>query len=193
MHPAIERLATLMPPPQARPAVPPWHLALAEVGFQFPDDYRDFVDHYGSGLINDQLLIWAPSLMLDGVGEGEARKGFSGLVEGTPAQMNDYLAELHEDEPDENPYPVHPDEGGLVAWGKNYYSPNSFFWLTDGPDPNAWPVVAWNRSGTWHRFDGGFGDFLVANLTGAYPESWWIVGDEHPPTWELLQDWSRDY
>lgn len=192
MHPAIERLAAMMPPPM-RPTASPWHLAPAEVGFQFPDDYRDFVDLYGCGLINDSLLIWTPSLEWDKVREGDAREQFTGLLSGAPSDMCDYFAELHEDEPDENPYPMYPDEGGLIVWGKTHYSPNHFFWLTGDPDPNKWPVIAWNRSGDWFRFDGGFGDFLLANLSGVFPESWWIVGDERPPTWEPILDWSTDY
>ncbi len=53
-------------------------------------------------------------------------------------------------------------------------------------------LIAWNRSGSWFRFDGGFGEFLVANLSGEYPEASWIVGDQPSPTWELVQDWSKD-
>ncbi|MFC5910343.1 SMI1/KNR4 family protein [Streptacidiphilus monticola] len=192
MHPAIERLAGMMPPPATRPSAAPWDLAPAEVGFQFPDDYRDFADLYGAGLVNDQLLIWTPSLKRDKVREGDARKGFASLVEGAPSGISDYLAELHEEEPEENPYPMYPDEEGLIAWG-NDYSGNHFIWLTGDADPNKWPIISWNRSGYWFRFDGGFGDFLVANLTGEHPESTWIVGDERPPTWELVQDWSREY
>ncbi|WP_157597204.1 SMI1/KNR4 family protein [Streptacidiphilus rugosus] len=192
MHPQIERLTAMMTPPPIRPAPTPWHLAPAEVGFQFPDDYRDFADLYGCGRINDQLLIWTPSLTLDRVHEGDGRRGFASLASGAPSGMSDYFAELHEDEPDENPYPMYPDKGGLLAWG-NDYSANHFFWLTGDPDPGAWPIIAWNRSGYWFRFEGGFGDFLVANLTGEYPEATWIVGDERPPTWEILGDWSRDY
>jgi hypothetical protein len=192
MHMTIERLMAMMPPPVTRPTAVPWHLAPGEVGFQFPDDYRDFTDLYGSGLINDQLLIWTPSLKWDTVREGDAREGFASLAAGPPSGLGDYLTELHEDEPDENPYPVYPDEGGLLAWG-NDYSANHFFWLTGDPDPNKWPVVAWNRSGYWDRFDGGFGEFLVASLSGEFPEWTWVVGDQRPPTWELVRDWSEDY
>jgi hypothetical protein len=49
MHMTIERLMAMMPPPVTRPTAVPWHLAPGEVGFQFPDDYRDFTDLYGSG------------------------------------------------------------------------------------------------------------------------------------------------
>ena len=166
MHATIGRLVAMMPPPATRPTAEPWHLAPGEVGFRFPDDYRDFTDLYGSGLINDKLLIWTPSLKWGTVREGDAREGFTALAAGPPSGLGDYVAELHEDEPDENPYPMYPDEGGLLAWG-NTYSANHFFWLTGEPDPNTGPVIAWNRSGDWHRFKGGFGDFLTDGSDGA--------------------------
>ncbi|MFE7960806.1 hypothetical protein [Streptomyces sp. NPDC057413] len=61
MFPALDQLMQLMPPPPTAPAPTPWQLAPARIGFQFPADYRAFIDAYGAGEINQHLNVLAPT------------------------------------------------------------------------------------------------------------------------------------
>jgi hypothetical protein len=43
----LARFARFLPPPEVDVAPPPWHLSRPDVGFDFPADYREFVEPYG--------------------------------------------------------------------------------------------------------------------------------------------------
>lgn len=45
---------------------------------------------------------------------------------------------------DDNPYPLYPQHGGLLAWGLTQDA-DYLFWRTDDGDPDGWPVVVWLR------------------------------------------------
>jgi hypothetical protein len=168
MHPSVERLREILGPPADEPSRVPWHQAPAEVGFAFPADYRDLVDLYGSIRINGELSVWTPSLRPS---EPGAPVGFTGFVWKTTHEggIGDYLGGCYEDgDFDECPYPPYPEPGGLLIWGSN---PNvdHCFWLTEGDDPDKWPIAIWYRQlAKWDRFDGGMADFLLAVVTGQY-------------------------
>ncbi|WP_395297011.1 hypothetical protein ACF9IK_28910 [Kitasatospora hibisci] len=156
----LERLVRILGEPLRWPTATPWEHSLAEVGFVFPADYREFVDRYGSIRVNGELSVWVPTLRPDG---GGVIAGFPGFVRATTGGI---AAELASDS--DCPYPVHPEPGGLLSWGSNLNA-DQFFWLTEGKDPDAWPVVAFYRSlEEWDRFDGGFAAFLLAVLDGTY-------------------------
>ncbi|MFJ4188832.1 hypothetical protein [Kitasatospora sp. NPDC089509] len=153
-------LSEILGEPVRRPATTPWERSVEEVGFAFPSDYREFVDRYGCVRINGELSVAVPTLRSY---DGGAVVGFPGFVSRTTEGL---AAELAADE--DCPYPVHPEPGGLLSWGSNLNA-DQFFWLTEGDDPDAWPVVAFYRSlEEWDRFDGGFAAFLLAVVDGTY-------------------------
>ncbi len=70
------------------------------------------------------------------------------------------------------PYPMFPDEGGLLPWGVGPGG-EAFCWLTEPGDPGKWPVVAADADGTrWRTFGGGgVAEFLIEVASGRYDAS----------------------
>jgi hypothetical protein len=182
VHPDVERLAEFVGPPSRQPESPPWAQSRHEIGFDFPSDYREFIDLYGSVRINGELSVWTPKLRPS---EPGAPIGFPGFVWNTAHDggVGDYLAGAYEDgDLTECPYPVYPAPGGLLIWGNN---PNGdhCFWLTEGDDPDRWPIAIWYRQlAKWDRFDGGVPAFLLAIVTGRYE-----LADEIAPRFEGVE------
>ncbi|MFE7193665.1 hypothetical protein [Kitasatospora sp. NPDC057541] len=161
----------------------PWEGSPSEVGFEFPADYREFVDRYGSVRINGEMSVLVPTLRSYDGGPGV---GFSGFVRMT---THGIAAELAADE--DCPYPVYPEPGGILGWGSNLNA-DQFFWLTEGDDPDSWVIVAWYRSrGEWDRFDGGFSDFIIGVLDGSYPYADEVAPrNPEEPLWVHQGDWN---
>ncbi|MBW8805763.1 MAG: SMI1/KNR4 family protein [Catenulisporales bacterium] len=152
-------------------AASPWDDAVAEVGFGFPADYRDFVDVYGAGAVNDELFIAAPTLRPNGFG---FRTGFGGFVDQTTLGLGRSIAEMREnavalEDEETYPFPILPEPGGLLIWG-NTANGDVCFWDTREAEPDRWPVVVLLLSSRrWDRFDGGMTEFLLAVLRGDHP------------------------
>jgi len=193
MDAGLDRLARLLPPPPGEVAAPPWERSRAEVGFDFPEDYRRFVDRYGAGYVvsdssSTEFSIRAPQ-------GGERRPGESGGFRGF---IDKHVTEDRPlfvfDGADEGywggiVYPVYPDEGGVLTWGESDVG-DVFFWLTEGSDPDKWPVVMWPRNlDESFRFDGGIVDFLLAVFSGLHPASPWLSGARLK--WTMTSDWLR--
>lgn len=89
------------------------------------------------------------------------------------------------------PYSVFPDPGGLLGWGSNINA-DQFFWLTDGDDPDSWPIIAWYRSlNEWDYFDGGFSDFVAGVVDGTYRYAEEVApANPEEPLWVSQGDWA---
>ena len=190
----LRLLETLLAPPRAAVSATPWELARSEVGFDFPADYRGFIDRYGGGTVtrpDDPLRF---SVMNPGADQWcpDGPSGFAGFVDVTVSELRPRFvgADAHERPAAEEPfYPVLPDPGGLLAWGATDDG-DCFFWLTQDPDPDSWPVVLWSRrENASYRFEGGMVAFLLAVLRGEHPSSAWLAGPD--PRWTPEADWSR--
>lgn len=209
MDSSFDRLIRLLPPPSGEVAAVPWDLSRPQISLDFPADYRRFADHYGGGDVVEPDWVYTPydGEELDDPGEPQDRVNLSiygphGGVwpfEGGGefhAFRTHQIAEVHslfafEDAAEghwgDTVYPVYPDPGGLLAWGSNIDG-DVFFWLTEDPDPDRWPVVMWARGpATMIRFDGGMVDFLVSVLSGEHPQITWLTGPNL--TWVMHNDW----
>ncbi|MFH8383962.1 hypothetical protein ACH4E7_23955 [Kitasatospora sp. NPDC018058] len=58
----LDRLSQILGEPAQRLAATPWERSVAEVGFAFPSDYREFADRYGCVRINGELSVPVPTL-----------------------------------------------------------------------------------------------------------------------------------
>lgn len=173
----------------------PWDLSAGEVGLDFPKDYREFVDAYGAGTVNDELFIAAPTLRF----QRGSRLGFPGLVDLTTVGLGRSIAEMRENavatgDEETYPLPIHPEPGGLLIWGHNSNT-DVCFWDTRDADPDRWSVVVFLLSGRrWERFDGGMAEFLLAVLRGEHPLSerliWPIGPSSVRPVWDRQFGWA---
>lgn len=200
MDPSVSRLRELLPPPAEPTAGTPWAQGEPELGFAFPQDYRDFVDCYGGGQVNGALGVLIPSLRPFWPG---GRSGFAGFAQFAAEQIGSAFPDLGGDAsaPDpyleqyRNPHPFYPEPGGLLIWGRGYDGDHCF-WLTEDEDPNRWPIVVFFRNlnaPQWRRFDGGMAQFLLSVVDGTYEHADLLVGPTRPACWTRAEDWARRY
>lgn len=156
----IENLIKAVPPPVAPVEAfrGPWEVIEADVSTRLPQDYKDFARLYGSGYFLDFLGIYIPNTE-----DPHARLEWQAqLVRGT------FLTYEEED----RPYPMWPEPGGLLPFGRTFDG-DEFFWLMRGP-PDAWRVVVWDRGfGSFEELDCDLTDFLAGLATGELlPKHW---------------------
>lgn len=76
-----------------------------------------------------------------------------------------------------------------MFWGHNATG-DMYWWLTEGDDPDRWPVMMWARGPAeiW-RFDMGMVEFLANQVAGgnASPDSMHAPGAR----WIMTSDWLR--
>jgi hypothetical protein len=148
---SIEALIEVAPPP-AEPDEAfdgPWEPIEAEIGAVLPQDYKDFVRLYGSGLFMCFLTVNVPRCRSPYVRlEREVR-----TVNRLFSQDEEFV------------YALWPNRGGLIAFGRTDFG-DYLFWIPYGP-PETWKVVVWGRGlGTFEVFDCGLTDFLTGVAKG---------------------------
>ena len=184
----LDELLLLMNPGSLDVTSPPWGLAIAEVGFEFPDDFKSFVRAYGFGAINDYL-----SLIPIYISPVDLYSGFSGFVKRTE-EID--LGSSGDNIWNGDRLRFYPDPGGLVLWATDEAG-NCYYWSRESGDPNAWPVMVWLRaSAEWYRYDGGMVSCLLAILREEFPWGGFVLnpdsGWQHArtsPIWEFYGDW----
>ncbi|KUM76303.1 SMI1/KNR4 family protein [Streptomyces sp. ISL-22] len=153
---ALEELRQLMPPGASSNASVDWARMRESWGKDFPSDYRQFLDLYGFGGIQNYLSVLQPepkgveSKTSDMRNETEMAEDAWSLVRKSPE-----LAEAS---------PV------LIAWGGDA-SADLLCWDASDEDPDRWPVLVYKRGeGLWRRYDCGMVQFLVRVLRAEFDE-----------------------
>ncbi len=150
-HSAVERLSAVLAPPSTPAGRPSdWQQVAESWNTAFPSDYRDFLDVFGAGTIDDYLVL---ATVLDHAPDAR---------ESTVGGLTDVARSLHQEHSDW-PYPVWPRNGGLICWGATIDS-DVLYWDTTDSDPDRWPVVVRNREGDFTRFDFGMAEFVLRML-----------------------------
>ncbi|MGW0751645.1 hypothetical protein [Streptomyces sp. NPDC002587] len=129
-----------------------WEAVEARIGSALPGDYKRLAELFGHGAFDGYLQLHIPDapyrsddivLHTQWLGEWAASHD-SGLWE---------------------PYEVYPVPGGLLEWARSEQA-DQFFWLTEGPDPDRWPIlVKEDIPDSWRRFDGTTAEFVHRLLT----------------------------
>ncbi|MFE5072452.1 SMI1/KNR4 family protein [Streptomyces halstedii] len=153
-HPAVARLRELLPPPGSGGDAVDWKLIERTTGLVFPADYRELVELYGGGEINEYLSVSTPPV--PGSPYGDL------LDRGDPALSDRDREELGALLPGGALPPLLPFAGTA--------SSDVAFWLREGA-PDDWRVAVFRRQtphGTsrWTVLDGGTAALCVAALTG---------------------------
>jgi hypothetical protein len=158
LSPQRERLVRLLPPPGEPfdvPARDQRSRLEAEIGRRLPSDYWWFLETYGSGWIGGDLAVFTPASASEGVRLGpEAQR------------IGDLLRLVAQRRPGEVPFPIHPDPGGLLAWGG---TPGGVMcmWLTTDADPDGWPVILRDAARSeWFTHRGPLAWFLADLVDG---------------------------
>lgn len=150
--------------PIERPTDEQISCAEAELGVLLPEDYKQFIKHYGRGSISAFIRLCSPGSNIDSANLMSVAKGDW-----------DGYATLKQEFPDEFTYPRYPEARGLLPWADTING-DTVYWLTDG-SPNAWPIVMFGRSCDRHHvFHCGMVEFVKRLVNGKirgspFPES----------------------
>lgn len=152
----FDALRRLMPPPDDPGLSVDWDRMTKSWGTPFPADYRAFIDLYGTGTIENHLVVVRP--------EPKDAPSDSGMVNET--------ATAHLNWPRGSKAPeLAGAEPALITWGVNE-SPDLLCWDASGSDPDSWPVVVFAADDVqWRRYDCGMVGFLRRVFDAEFDES----------------------
>jgi hypothetical protein len=147
-------LTILIPPanPQETGAADAWGEVTGRFGEVLPGDYMKFVQLYGTGAIGDWLTVLNPF----------ARNRHQNLfIAGF--EFLSGLRQIKVEFPDEIPFPLFYEPGGLLPWGISIDG-DIFCWLTRGLSGH-WTVTVIGRHTGNEEFDMPMTQFLFEALT----------------------------
>ncbi|MFE5791400.1 hypothetical protein ACFQ8C_02370 [Streptomyces sp. NPDC056503] len=129
-----------------------WADVEARLGTALPVDYKQLAEVFGEGAFDDYLRLYVP-------GSDARGSDLTGNAFRLAGHVRAHGGALWE------PYAVYPAPGGLLQWGDTEQAA-TFYWLTEGGDPDRWPVLAVEEDfDSWVRFDGTVTEFLYRVLT----------------------------
>ncbi|WP_407916697.1 hypothetical protein [Kitasatospora sp. NE20-6] len=135
---------------RARPV--DWAAAEARIGTALPSDYKRLAEVFGFGAFDGYLQLHLP-------GAGATSCDIVLHAEWLGEWAGAHSGELWK------PYEVYPAPGGLLQWAASETA-DQFYWLTEDPDPDKWPVLASDETrNSWQRFDGTTAEFVHRMLT----------------------------
>jgi len=156
-----ERLQRLVEPPQQPPQVD-LRAFEREVGVPLPHDFARLASIYGIGRFDELVSVLAP--------DPGMRCGMFGRTQ-DERETHEYLAE---DDPDPSlPYPIYPDDGGLLKWGEHDCG-HRLWWLTRG-HPDRWPVLIQADDGEDFFMYAGTATGLVCDLIEQRLDVWFML------------------
>ena len=152
---SIDKLTKLVPPPKKPTEVgtlKQWAAFEKELGTELPEDYRDFVFRYGSGLFASLFRVYNPF----------AASEFIALLPSVK-QICDIARDAQEYSERDYPYPIFPKPGGILPWG-NDENGNDYYWLMKGPT-SKWTVVVGFHGFGCKPFKYTMTEFLLATVS----------------------------
>ncbi len=130
-----------------------WEKAENELGIELPLDYKEFVNHYGVGGIDDFLWIYTPY---------SNNENFD-LLKQIEVINNAYL-DMKKEYPEDFTFDVFPKVGGLLPFGGTENG-DVLYWLTGG-DNKHWSIVVYDdRHSEYFEYNKSTTDFLYELLT----------------------------
>ncbi|WP_432066178.1 SMI1/KNR4 family protein [Streptomyces sp. C10-9-1] len=154
MHPAVERLTALVPPPESRRSRD-WPTAEQQLCTPLPADYRQLVDAYGGGVFDE--TIW----LLDPACPDNDYNLLAATTERTEVLTRLWKAETIPDQ-------LRTPGARAIPWAYVEDSGSYLYWLAHpGQKPDAWTVMLnEGRGPRWEPHHTTCAPFLLAVLTG---------------------------
>jgi hypothetical protein len=151
---SIDTLLGLMPPP-ANPVETSgnWDEVEDRLGTKLPDDYKAFIQAYGSGSINDFASVMNAFSALPGV---NLLDRFN-LEAESHLEVQNYFGE--------KPHELYPAKGGLLPVAATDNG-DTVYWQTNGLSKDWTIVVNESRGPDYQSFECGLTEFLEGLLTG---------------------------
>jgi hypothetical protein len=143
----FSRLSELLGPGSDRLQPIDWERVEKRLDLRLPSDYKAFVDTYGSGTFGD-ITIASP--------DAPVAANLYDLID------KRYRQAFRAPERQDYDPPIHPEPGGMIAWG---YTPDGWtcHWAPTGPDPDLWGIVVTDPSSSGWEYSWGesFSSLLV--------------------------------
>jgi hypothetical protein len=150
---SLEALNKVLKPPgcpSERPRESDWQPIEQNLGFELPEDYKEFIGCYGTGAVDNFLWVFSPF---------SKNKHLNLLQEGKVKLQA--LRQLADEFGEEIPYLLYPDSNGLLPWGVTDNG-DVLYWLCKGP-PTSWLIVVnESRGPAWREFPLVVTTFLAA-------------------------------
>ncbi|WP_081651639.1 SMI1/KNR4 family protein [Cupriavidus sp. WS] len=148
---SFARINEILPRPTTPVELPvndDWSALEARLGIVFPQDYKQFIQEYGSGRIANFLWILNPFSKNSNINlENQLQ-----IQRRVLADLSLYGESI--------PYGVFPVPGGVLPFGITDNG-DMLYWLTLNK-PEGWKIVVnESRSPEWEVFDLGFAEFLL--------------------------------
>ncbi|MFI5757199.1 SMI1/KNR4 family protein [Streptomyces sp. NPDC051569] len=166
-----------------------WRQIESSLGFTLPEDYKILAEHFPRGDFQNSVRLVCP---------GDPAMPATEYL-GHFAYVLDDMRGLRAGGHGTFPYPIFPEPGGVLPWGRGVDS-GFFYWIMKGGDANEWSLAfSDERCETWQEMPGPIVDFLLGLVTGderrspsfeAFEEFGTVspAMEEHPPQlWELMR------
>ncbi|MCX5231186.1 SMI1/KNR4 family protein [Streptomyces sp. NPDC006553] len=150
---SLDELQALLGEPTRQQSTPDdWSEVERYVGSPLPNDFKTFLNAYGSGVISGELVLFHP-------------RGSSPLLERMRKTHQAFTERrdraLGRGDSEHVPHPFHPEAKGLISWGYDH-SGDEYFFLPCDSDPDRWKIVTMAHEEGCETFDGPFSSFALA-------------------------------
>jgi hypothetical protein len=154
-----EKLALLLGWPGWRGAELSWNAAESTTKLQFPDDFKGLLGRFPSGVYAEYFHVFSP------VQSTVTLERFQYYLN----ENIEYLRRERERHPENIPYKLYPEAGGLVPWG--FGAEHIHCWNTAVSSvSNEWTVVYYNHEYGHGEYQGGMCSFMLDVIKGSFAD-----------------------
>ncbi|MFC1997219.1 SMI1/KNR4 family protein [Chloroflexota bacterium] len=157
----MNRLFNLIPPPvnpKETGTSKSWEKIETRLGLQLPADYKDFIDHYGTGSFNNFIMVYNPFALDEYYNLFYALDTLHQADRLTQMMGDPVWTAVH-------PFGLYPANEGLLPWGGTTNMDNTFFWQIKGA-PETWETIFYNlRYGEYEVWKYPLTEFLYRLVT----------------------------
>lgn len=127
-----------------------WHYIESSLGLTLPNDFKEFIQRFGTGALLDFLWVFNPF----------SSNEYLNFMQQINTQLDALRFLVRDTSLEECPYSLYPEPGGLLPWGMTENG-DILFWCTEG-NPKDWTVVVMaSRSPTYEEYNESLTGFLA--------------------------------
>jgi hypothetical protein len=151
-----------------------WQKIEDELGISFPDDYKQFIDIFGTAYIGNFIYVLNPFAENRNFNFSEQHI----MILEAFREIGSFFGG------EKFPYPLYPDKGGLLPWGFSING-DHLFWFAQG-EPQEWTIaVDESRGASFETYNDSMSSFLVKLLKKEIQSE--ILGDNLRITCESVK------
>jgi hypothetical protein len=152
----VDQLTSFIAPPQQphETGTPKtWEKVENRLGSALPEDYKSFVDSYGTGSFDDFISVYNPFAANENLNLFYVLDVLYQADRGTHLKIGYDWTAVH-------PFKLFPAREGLLPWGGTASFGDFFFWQVKG-SPQSWETIFYNlRSGEYEVWKYPLTEFL---------------------------------